>query len=206
MSGYGASMAQRQRVLQRDLRKRRRCLATDRPAPRPPLTFQTGASGFTVMRVRYSAAMTGRAIDRSAWASVVRDLVRDLDGGNKSAFARRVGYTTKTIDRWLAGAVDVSEGAIRQVAERCKRNPVELLVTIGYYRPDELALSASERPTYPDPREDPVIQKIMADPRLTEDQRADLVQVQLDLIEADVKRRQAEYDRLMGYQERRDAS
>lgn len=155
------------------------------------------------MRVRYSADMAGRTIDRSAWASVVRELVRELDGGNKSAFARRVGYTTKTVDRWLAGAVDVSEGAIRQVADRCKRNPVELLVAIGYYRPDELALA---RPTYPDPREDPVIVRIMADPRLTEDQRAELVKVQLDLIEADVQRRQAEYDRLRRYQERRDAS
>lgn len=158
------------------------------------------------MHVAYSAAMPGGRIDRSAWARVVQRLIVRFDPGpggkgNKSAFARRIGMTTKTIERWISQSHEVKIETVRSVIDALHLNPqesAELLAEIGFH--------LGARPGYPDPREDPVIRQIMGNPRLTEDQRADLVKVQLDQIEADVKRRQAEYDRLIGYQERRDAS
>jgi hypothetical protein len=108
--------------------------------------------------------------------------------------------------RWLAQETDTSLESVRQVLDQLhlsQEEQGELLTRVGY-----LAVGGPTPPppTYPDPREDPVIKRIMADTQLDEDQRVELVQVQLDLIEADVKRRQAEYERLIGYRGQRDVS
>lgn len=156
-----------------------------------PRVIPTATSVNPGMRVRYSADMAGRQIDRNAWASVVHDAIQRLDRGNKSAFARRVGLTTRTIDRWLGAAVDVSENSVRQIAEHTGQNPIDLLVTVGYYRPNELAGAA---PAAVDPRKDPVIQLILADPTWTEEEKIVLVQRELDRIERERQQRLADYE------------
>lgn len=157
--------------------------------------------------VAYSPDMLGGRIDRDAWAREIDALIDRFDRGNKSAFARRIGRTRQTIMRWLAKETDISLESVRQVLDQLhlsQEEQGELLTRIGYL---PAGGSTPPPPTYPDPREDPVIKRIMADQQLTDDQRAELVQVQLDQIEADVKRRQAEYERLIGYRQgRRDAS
>lgn len=127
--------------------------------PPPPLDIRTRLSVGLGTHVGYSPGMSPRRVDREAWAKTIRDLVRGVSKGNKSAFARRVGLTTRTIDRWLAAEVDVSEGSVRQVAERLDISGIELLIAVGYYRPEELTLTA---PTAPDVRQDPVIQAIVS--------------------------------------------
>lgn len=159
------------------------------------------------MHVGYSLGMPTGRIDREAWADEVATLIRRFDPGprdpgNKSAFARRIGLTTRTVDRWIAHQVDVSLDSVRAVADALdigQDEQVQLLSRIGYFTTPDRALTP---PTYPDPRDDAVIRRIMADQRLTEEQRAELVQVQIDLIEQDVKRRQAEYERLIKHQQR----
>jgi hypothetical protein len=183
----------------------------NRPAPHLTLDQRlTRMSQCRGMHVAYSPGMLAGRIDREAWAREIDTLMLRFDPGtqgegNKSAFARRIGMTRQTLKRWAACETDISPESVGQVLDRLDLSPEEqtdLLTRIGYFAPT----ATLARPTYPDPGEDPVIQQIMANPRITEDQRAELVKVQLDLIEADVQRRQAEYDRLMGYQERRDAS
>lgn len=152
--------------------------------------------------------LAGR-IDRDAWAREIDALVIRFDPGprgegNKSAFARRIGMTRRTLERWAARSTDISPDSVRAVAESLnlsQQEQIELLTRIGY-----LTGTMPDPPVYPDPREDPVIQHILADTRLTEAQRTELVKVQLQLIEEDVRRRRAEYDRLIEYQARRDAS
>jgi hypothetical protein len=141
-------------------------------------------------RVGYDPGMGPRRIDRNAWATVIGGLVTTRARGNKSAFARQVGYTTRTIDRWLAAEVDVSESSVRQVAERMGRNPIELLVTVGYYRPDEVGIVPPPPPVI---QEDPVIQLIQADPQWTPEERAGLMKREAELIAADVERRRQNY-------------
>lgn len=110
--------------------------------------------------------------------------------GNKSAFARRIGRTRQTIVRWLAKETDISSDSVYQVVERLQLSPQEveeLLGRIGGY------IASSAPAAVPDPRKDPIIQEIMADPGLSEDQRAHLVKQQLGRIEADFLRRREEY-------------
>lgn len=142
------------------------------------------------MHVGYSPGMPERRIDRDAWAKVVRGFVDAASRGNKSAFARRVGMTTKTIDRWLAGTVDVSEQSVRVVAEALDQNPMDLLVLLGYYRPDEIVAP----PARVDAREDPVIQAILDNRKLAESEKAALVKRELERIEQDRLRRLADYE------------
>lgn len=157
------------------------------------------------MHVAYSPAMLAGRIDRDAWAREIDALIVRFDPGprgegNKSAFARRIGMTRKTLERWAARATDISPDSVRAVSEQLQltqQEQIDLLTRVGY-----LTDGMPVPPTYPDPREDVVIRRIMADQRLTEDQRAELVQVQIDLIEQDVKRRQAEYERLIKHQQR----
>jgi len=186
----------------RVLRKRKRTKVTNRLTPALSFTLRSSGAIGSGAHARYSLVVAeDGSVDRGAWAQLVTELIQRETKGKKLPFARLIGVDPRTVDRWLHREVVVKEESVRAVARKLDLQAVDLLVKVGYYRAAELI-----PPTYPNPREDPVIQKIMADPRLTDDQRADLVQVQLDLIEADVKRRQAEYDRLMGYQERRDAS
>lgn len=158
-------------------------------------------------RVAYSPDMLGGRIDRDAWSREIDTLIDRFDHGNKSAFARRIGLTRQTVMRWLAQETDTSLESVRQVLDQLRLSQEEqgeLLTRVGYL---PVGGSMPAPPSYPDPRDDPVIKRIMADSQLTDDERAEMVQVQVDLIEADMKRRQAEYERTVGFRrDRRDAS
>jgi hypothetical protein len=143
--------------------------------------------------------MLGGQIDRDAWAEEVDALVKRFDPGprgegNKSAFARRIGMTTKTLERWAARATDISPDSVRKILDGLQLShdeQAELLTRVGYY-----VTGMPEPPAVPDPRDDPVVQRILADRSLTEEQRVELVQIQLDRIKADLDRRTDEYLRL----------
>lgn len=76
-------------------------------------------------------------IDRAAWAELVNQLVLTEANGNQSKFAALADVTPKTVGRWLRQENDVSEQSVRDVARRLNRDPMELLVTVGYYAPHE---------------------------------------------------------------------
>lgn len=145
------------------------------------------------MHARYPALVApADGIDRAAWAKLVADLLERETKGKKLPFARLVGRDPRTVDRWLRCEVTVDEESVRQVARALDRSPVDLLVQVGYYRQSDLA------PTIPqDPREDPVVQQIMSDPRLSEEERLELVQEQVAIIDAERKRRMEDYERMM---------
>jgi hypothetical protein len=201
MSGYIRGMSLRQK------RRRKR----DRDFCRPVSLISLGervtrVSPKPVTRVRYSLAMPGGRIDREAWARELAELIGRFDPGarwpgNKSAFSRRIEFTTRTIDRWLAQQTDVEPDSVRAVGDRLgmsEQQQVEMLTRIGYFTnaaviPDGIRI---EEPEVPDPYKDRVVRRILDDPTLTEEQRAALVQLQLDRMDADFKRRLEEYERL----------
>lgn len=147
--------------------------------------------------------MPGGRIDREAWARELTELIARFDPGprwpgNKSAFSRRVVYTTRTIDRWLSKETDVEPDSVRAVADRLgftEQEQVELLTRIGYFTAPR-AESPAVEPEIPDPYKDRVVRQILADPNLTDAQRADLVKIQLDRMTADFERRLADYEQL----------
>lgn len=151
--------------------------------------------------VAYSPDMLGGRIDREAWAREIDALIVRFDpgpdgSGNKSAFARRIGLVRQTVIRWLRQETDISPESVRQVLDSLHLSRDEqagLLTRVGYLT------AAGEFPAPPvvqDPRDDPVIVQILADKTLTEQQQVELVQIQLDRIEADLVRRREEYLRL----------
>lgn len=160
------------------------------------------------MHVGYSLGMPGGRIDREAWARELAALITRFDPGgpkgvgNKSAFSRRIGITTRTIDRWLACQVDVSAESVRAVAEALglpSQERAELLAKIGFW--------TTVAPVSPDPAKDPVILAIMADPYWTEEERVALVDREIKRIEADRERRREEYEWMLQRQRgNRDAS
>lgn len=83
----------------------------------------------------YTLAMS---IDREAWAAVVAKLLQDEADGNQTHFAAIVGADRKTVARWLAGTVDVSEEKLRSVARNLGISARDLLLRVGYYQADEL--------------------------------------------------------------------
>jgi len=180
----------------RDVRKRRQNKERGRPPGAPKLDLRvTRMSSCGGMHVAYSAGMAGGRIDREAWAGVVQRLMVQFDpgprgDGNKSAFARRLGRPTRTVERWINRQVDVKIETVYSVVDTLDLGPqgsAEVLAEIGIH------VSA---PISQDPRDDPIIREILADPRWTEAQRTQLVQAQLDRIEADRERRRAEYEQL----------
>lgn len=186
----------------RVLRKRHRTKAINRPTPALTLTMRATTPLGSGAHARYSAVVAADgSVDRDAWAKLVGELMARETRGKKLPFARKIGVDATTVSRWLRQEVAVKEESVRAVAAALDLRAIDLLVQVGVYKPADLA-----PPVYPDPREDPVIQHILTDPRLTEQQRVDLVKVQLDLIQQDVDRRRAEYDRLIEYQARRDVS
>lgn len=132
---------------------------------------------------------TGGDINRNAWAQLIAGLIQSETKGKKAPFARLIGVDARTLDRWLKREVNVSEASVRDVAKAVGRAPMDVLVQVGYYEVADIA-----PPTPTDPRQDPIIREILADPRLTEDERVQLVQMQLDRIEQDLARRRAEYE------------
>ncbi len=90
------------------------------------------------MRVLYPGEVATPKIDRSAWAAVVAALIDQESGGNQTHFGLAVGVDRKTVARWLAGTVDVSEEKVRAVARALGQPARDLLVRVGYYQADEL--------------------------------------------------------------------
>ena len=176
----------------RTLRKRHYRKTTNRPTP--PLTLTLYASKPRLgagVHARYHAGMSASSagINRDAWAGVLNRLIREHTKGKKAPFARLVGVDDRTLSRWLRSEVDVREENIRAVARAIDVPPATLLVAAGLYGPEELAA-----PEPVDPREDPVIRAIMADPRLTAAEREELASRQLEQMERDLQRRREEYE------------
>jgi hypothetical protein len=118
----------------------------------------------------YSAHVSELRVDRAAWAALVSDLVDRETRGKKAAFARLIDVSTRTLDRWLAQEVDVSEESVRSVARATGRPAMDLLIKVGYYRQDEV-----DSPTTPggEPMDPDVliILRRLADPNTPETER-----------------------------------
>jgi hypothetical protein len=93
---------------------------------------------------------------------VIRDLIAAETRGKKAPFARLVGVDPRTIGHWLQATVDVAEESVRRVARATGRNPLELLVQVGYYRSEEVH---TPEPAHPAPDEE--FELVLTDPRLT---------------------------------------
>lgn len=111
-------------------------------------------------RSLYHQAVADRPIDREAWAGLIAALITGETKGKKATFARLVGVDPKTIGHWLAGTVEVSEQSVRRVATALGRPPMDLLVAVGYYRPEEVAAPLAET----DDGQDPEVEAILAAP------------------------------------------
>jgi transcriptional regulator with XRE-family HTH domain len=101
-------------------------------------------------RVLYPDAVATPRIDRDAWASLVATLIEQESGGNQTQFGAAVGVDRKTVARWLAGTVDVSEEKVRSVARALGLAARDLLVQVGYYSADELLTDETATKTSPD--------------------------------------------------------
>lgn len=175
----------------RVLRKRKRTKITNRPTPALSFTLRAATPLGSGIHARYAVAVAGdRTVNRAAWAEVVQELLDRETKGKKLPLARLIGVDATTVSRWLRQGVAVSEESVRAVARAFDRPPVELLVRVGYYHPDEFA-----PPPAPDPDDDRVIQHIRANPDLTDAERAELIEAQREQIEADYLRRLADYER-----------
>lgn len=95
------------------------------------------------MPARYHAPMDAdRTVDRAAWAEIVAEILRAETKGKKEPLARLLGVNVRTITHWLNQTAGVSEASIRQVADRTNRSAIDLLVRVGFYRPDEVTTAA----------------------------------------------------------------
>jgi transcriptional regulator with XRE-family HTH domain len=128
---------------------------------------------------------------RDTWAAYAT-ASREAAGLNKSALARRLDVDRATVSRWETGATrpDSAETVVA-FADLFGLDRDEALSAAGF-RPG--TTDAPARPAPLDPREDPVIRAILDDPRWSDDQREELVRMQLERIAQDLARRRAEYD------------
>jgi transcriptional regulator with XRE-family HTH domain len=165
----------------------------------PPLTLDqrlTRMSQCRGMHVPYSAAMPAGRIDRDAWALAVQELIARFDPGpkgegNKSAFARRVGVTTKTLERWAQRKTEVKIETVRSVVEALSLDPREsadLLTRIGF------RFGVIAPPVPVEPEQDPVVRMILDDPQWTEAERAALLKRELQRIKREQADRIADYE------------
>jgi transcriptional regulator with XRE-family HTH domain len=173
----------------RVLRKRTRTKTQNRPTPALSFTLKPAAPLGSGAHARYALVVApDGGINREAWARVVSSLRQEEAKGKTAPFARKVGVDARTVDRWLRQQVAVKEENIRAVARALGRSPMDLLVRVGYYEPGEVA-----PPTPVDPRDDQVVQMIMADPQWTEEERMVLVERELLRIKGEQERRIEEY-------------
>lgn len=124
--------------------------------------------------------MSGEEI-RDRWATVVQRILDEHCAGNKSAFARRVvidgrAINPRTVYAWLRGDMDVRESSVRAVAEGFELNPLELLVEVGVYTPEQRAQASAEQ--FDEER------RRVLDSDLTNQQKAYILQ-ELDRMEAE---------------------
>ena len=102
-------------------------------------TEGTRASRYGDTHVIYPRGVSEPKVDREAWAEVVARLIDEEAAGNKSAFARLIGVASvKTVDRWLARSVNVSEESVRQVARAVRMPVADLLILVGLLHPEDL--------------------------------------------------------------------
>lgn len=174
----------------RVLRKRNRSKTQNRPTPALSFTLKAVTPLGSGVHARYSLLVApDGGIDREVWARVVSALRKEEAKGKTVPFARKIGVDPRTVDRWIRQEVAVKEENIRAVARALGRPPMDLLVEVGYYQPGEVA------PPIPvDPRDDKVVQAILADRRLNEDERAFLVRQELLRIKREEERRMADYE------------
>lgn len=173
----------------RVLRKRNRTKTQNRPTPALSFTMKAAAPLGSGMHARYALVVApDGGIDREAWAHVVASLRQSEAKGKTATFARKIGVDPRTVDRWLRQQVAVKEENIRAVARALDISPVDLLVQVGYYQPGEIA-----PPDPVDPRKDPVVKMILADPRWTEDERIALVDREIARMKREQERRIEDY-------------
>lgn len=115
------------------------------------LTVRTAATSRWDTHVLYAGGVPGAQINREEWAALIADLLHSETAGNKTKFAELVGVDRKTIARWLAREVAVSEESVRELARALRLQPAEILVRVGYYEAREIremppipALTASD--------------------------------------------------------------
>lgn len=97
--------------------------------------------------VGYSHDVSEPTVNREAWAHEIARLIQDEARGNKSEFARLVGVrSVKTVDRWLARTVNVSEESVRQVARALNLPVADLLIKVGLLDPADLTPAAAASP------------------------------------------------------------
>jgi hypothetical protein len=128
-----------------------------------------------------------RKINRDAWAQLVNALVETETRGKKATFARMVGVDPRTVSRWLASEVDVSEESVREVARRLNRPPMDLLVRVGYYSVGEVGATT---PAPAPGEEDPALKKIL-DANVSDEMRERMLK-RLDALRTAQREREAE--------------
>jgi hypothetical protein len=94
--------------------------------------------------------VAGAVIDREEWARFVQELLDEeaaplTEGGRprvhgaKTRFAAKAGLkTSRTVDTWLRREVDVRQASVRDVATGYGRNPVDVLVRVGFLTADQV--------------------------------------------------------------------
>lgn len=119
--------------------------------------------------VRYRGHMVDRrSIDRAAWAALIQTLVDSTASGNQTQFAKKVGVTSRTVNRWLKQDVAVDSDNVVHVALALGQNPTNLLVQVGYLTSAEASTGGSQ-PLDPDVR---AILAKLADPDTSAEQQA----------------------------------
>lgn len=120
------------------------------------------------IHVRYRDEVADRAnIDRAAWAALIAQLIDTTADGNQTKFATTVKVTPRTVSRWLNQEVSVNSDNVRDVARLLGHNPTDMLVQVGYLRPEETSRGRRE-PLDPDVRK---ILAMLADPTTPPEQR-----------------------------------
>lgn len=104
---------------------------------------QSPATSRRDMKVRYVDQVSEeRRVDRAVWAALVDGWVRNIAGNNQTRFANMIGVTPRTVSRWKRQQVDVSEENVRAAARVVGQKPMDLLVRVGYYAPEEAAVNS----------------------------------------------------------------
>jgi hypothetical protein len=130
------------------------------------VAYMPGQSVQADMDVRYPEGVVAGRVDRVAWAELVQDLLRSVPGGKKAAMARTVGVDVKTVNRWIACEVDVSEESVRSVAAAFGRPLLPLLVRVGYYAPEEVSAGCAAPPEAAVDEEMELIRSAAIDPEM----------------------------------------
>ena len=98
---------------------------------------------------RYDPFVANGEVDREEWAKVVQELLdRETEirkHGAKTRFAAKGGKTTRTVDTWLAGQVDVKEANVRSVADAYDLDMMQLLIRVGFYREEQVGRLTPEQ-------------------------------------------------------------